>query len=228
MSSRKPSQSFGLEVSTRTRLRSAPPAGLDTSDSAFSSQRCTAASVVDAGAVAPQEEIFIGARRARRRGGAARSRRAAGKGAAVRLVSGEYVAPRLLLIVDDDDDTRALYAEYLRSAGFRTDEAANGWIGLQKAVALKPDLIVLDYKMPVMDGLEMTRWLKRDVCTRDIPLVMLTGSSEDLDGRGDWECFLEKPCIPETLETSVRAVLDRCAPEKGASESAIAARGGSR
>ena len=227
MPSREPSRGFGPEGRTRTRWRSAPPSELATSASASSSQGCTPASVVEAGGVAPREEIFVGERNVRNRNGGARSRRTAGKDAAVRLVSGEYVAPLLVLIVDDDDDARELYAEYLRSRGFRTEEAANGWIGLRKAVAMKPTLIVLDYQMPVMDGLEMTRWLKRDVCTRDIPLVMLTGSGADPDGGDDWECFLEKPCIPEKLEISVRSVLQRSGPEKLASESALATRFGS-
>jgi CheY-like chemotaxis protein len=68
----------------------------------------------------------------------------------------------LVLVVEDYEDTRALLAWFLREAGFRVETAGDGVDGIQKAVALKPDLIVMDLGLPAVDGLEASRRLKRD------------------------------------------------------------------
>lgn len=87
-----------------------------------------------------------------------------------------------LLLVDDDAMLRAVLAAHLRYAGFDVREADNGRTCLDLAAELRPDLIVMDVAMPVMDGIEATRRLKAEDATRDIPVIMLTASarSEDL------------------------------------------------
>jgi CheY-like chemotaxis protein len=81
----------------------------------------------------------------------------------------------LVLIVDDVQDNRTIYVLFLRFSGFRVVEAENGEEALAKATSLLPDVIVMDLSLPVMDGWEATRRLKRDPRTQKIPVIVLTG-----------------------------------------------------
>lgn len=113
---------------------------------------------------------------------------------------------RLVLIVDDSADTREVYAACLREAGFRTAQAENGLVALEKARELDPAIVVLDYQMPVLDGLAAARQLKQDPRTAGIPLVLV--SSFALDGHPDcFEHTLVKPCSLERLVQVVRTTL---------------------
>jgi hypothetical protein len=78
--------------------------------------------------------------------------------------------PRVLL-VDDYPDAREMYGEYLEYSGYEVIEAANGVEALQRAVDDKPDIILMDLSLPVMDGWEATRRLKADERTARIPAV---------------------------------------------------------
>src|ERR1700752_4662904 len=80
-----------------------------------------------------------------------------------------------VLLVDDYPDAREMYSEYLAFSGFEVVEAANGVEALERAVAEKPDIILMDLSLPVMDGWEATRRLKADARTAHIPIVALTG-----------------------------------------------------
>lgn len=120
--------------------------------------------------------------------------------------SGTYRALPLVLIVDDSTDTREVYAACLRSAGFRTEQADNGLSGLEKAREMSPAIVVLDYQMPVLDGLEAARRMKADPGTAGIPLILI--SSFDLKGRDHcFECSLTKPCFPEHLVAAIESSL---------------------
>ena len=68
----------------------------------------------------------------------------------------------LVLVVDDFQDNREMYAEYLAFSGFRVIQAANGKEALDQAFANRPDIIIMDLSLPVMDGWEATRRLKAD------------------------------------------------------------------
>ena len=72
----------------------------------------------------------------------------------------------LVLVVDDFADAREMYGEYLKFCGFRVAEAQNGVEAIDKAKRLKPDLILMDLSMPVVDGWEATRRLKADSSTK--------------------------------------------------------------
>jgi CheY-like chemotaxis protein len=117
----------------------------------------------------------------------------------------------LILVVDDYDDAREMYAEYLQFCGFRVAEARNGNEALERAFALKPDLILMDLSLPGMDGWEATRQLKSDERTRQIPVVALTGhalagASEGAKKAG-CDSFVTKPCLPDDLVVEVRRML---------------------
>ncbi len=79
-----------------------------------------------------------------------------------------------ILIVDDDVDFSQLLEFDLKKRGYTVVAAGNGEEGLEKAKAEKPALIVLDIKMPKMDGYTFVRRLKKDDDTREIPLIVLT------------------------------------------------------
>ncbi len=118
----------------------------------------------------------------------------------------------LILVVDDYQDAREMYAEYLQFSGFRVAEASNGNEALERAFALKPDLILMDLSLPGMDGWEATRQLKSDERTRHIPVVALTGhalaGASDGARRAGCDSFVTKPCLPDDLVVEVRRMLD--------------------
>ena len=117
----------------------------------------------------------------------------------------------LILVVDDYQDAREMYAEYLQFSGFRVAEARNGNEAVEQAFALKPDLILMDLSLPVMDGWEATRRLKADERTAGIPVVALTGHALAgiSDGAREAGCdsFVTKPCLPEDLVLEIKRVL---------------------
>jgi two-component system, chemotaxis family, chemotaxis protein CheY len=86
-------------------------------------------------------------------------------------------APTRILIVDDDPAMRLLCAVNLELEGLVVLEAADGRHGLARARAERPDLILTDVSMPVLDGFELAEALRRDRRTRRIPLVFLSGES---------------------------------------------------
>ncbi|HVE82274.1 MAG TPA: response regulator [Myxococcales bacterium] len=119
----------------------------------------------------------------------------------------------MVLVVDDYEDAREMYAEYLQYSGFRVAEARNGVEAMEKAFDLRPDVILMDLSLPVMDGWEATRRLKADGRTRGIPVVALTGHA--LTGHSEGakkagcDAFVTKPCLPDALVTQVRKMLSK-------------------
>ena len=125
----------------------------------------------------------------------------------------------LVLVVDDFQDNREMYCEYLAFAGFRVIEAANGREAVDQAFEKLPDVIIMDLSLPVMDGWEATRLLKRDARTRTIPVVALTGHALAGHSKGarDAGCdaFLAKPCLPDQLVAEIRRMLALARDPKG-------------
>ena len=121
-----------------------------------------------------------------------------------------------VLVVDDFEDNRAMYAEFLRYSGFDVTEASNGAEAIEKATALRPDVVIMDLSLPIVDGWEATRRLKAEPRTRDIPIVALTGHALEGHSQGAREAgcnrFLAKPCLPETLLETLRELLSGGAP----------------
>ena len=126
---------------------------------------------------------------------------------------------KLVLIVDDQEDARAFTRAVVSQVGdFRIETASNGEQALQFLMDEKPALIVLDVVMPGLDGFTFFREIRRREELRAIPVVMLTGVSEDLGIQFTQEgirehfgtapsAFLEKPVDPQELEKSVREAL---------------------
>lgn len=116
--------------------------------------------------------------------------------------------PRLL-IVDDDYDNRAICAQYLRHYGWDVKAAKNGREALAVVATYLPRAIVMDLKMSVLGGIATMEHLKRDVRTKDLPVVVLTAFADHERQARAAGCvaFLIKPCLPETLRSVLMRVL---------------------
>lgn len=119
----------------------------------------------------------------------------------------------VVLLVDDFEDAREMYAEYLSFSGFDVLQAANGVQALHCATERLPDLILMDLALPLMDGWEVTRRLKADSRTANIPIVALTGHALSLfleaAQRAGCDAWITKPCLPEDLVREIRRVLEQ-------------------
>jgi DNA-binding response OmpR family regulator len=120
------------------------------------------------------------------------------------------MAQSKILVADDDEKIRELLELYLTKEGFAVEQAADGAEAILKAQQLKPDLIVLDIMMPVLDGMEVCRQVRK---FSQVPVIMLTARTEDEDrilglelGADD---YLAKPFNPRELVARVKAVLRR-------------------
>lgn len=80
-----------------------------------------------------------------------------------------------VLIIDDNTDCRELFATLVRHLGFQVIEADDGEIGVQKALAEKPDLIFMDIGMPSMSGIQAIACLRESKITKDTPIIVCTG-----------------------------------------------------
>jgi CheY-like chemotaxis protein len=121
-------------------------------------------------------------------------------------------APQLLaLLVDRDQDTRRMYAEYLTQASYRIDEAEEGREALAKALALQPDVIVTETRLPGISGLDLCVLLRRDPATQRTPIVVVTGDAFAGDvaraERAGADVVLVKPCLAETLDNEIRRLV---------------------
>ncbi|RME42058.1 MAG: response regulator, partial [Caldilineae bacterium] len=96
-----------------------------------------------------------------------------------------------ILIIDDDVNALKLLAYTLRKAGFDILVAQNGFEGLEKAEQHLPDLVVSDLMMPKMDGYEVTRRLRANPATRNIPIIMLTAKSQVQDKVAGFEAGVD-------------------------------------
>ena len=94
---------------------------------------------------------------------------------------------KLILIVEDDPKNLTLFRDLLQKFGYTTIEVENGKDGVNLARIKKPDLILMDIQLPVMDGLEATKILKMDAKTREIPVLALTSYAM----KGDRDRMLE-------------------------------------
>ena len=87
--------------------------------------------------------------------------------------------PKSILVVEDSSLLRAVVRDALSSGGFVVSEAENGKIGLEKALTLHPDLIMLDLVMPIMDGMSMFKELRKDSWGAHVPVVMFSDTDGD-------------------------------------------------
>lgn len=124
-----------------------------------------------------------------------------------------------VLLVEDHNPARRLMARLLESFGFQVRQAADGREALRSAEVDRPDVILMDLNMPVMDGYEATRRLKADTRLAGIPVVVLSadvsaGARDDAFAAGAAD-FLEKPVRVEEIEGYLRAFAEHLRADEG-------------
>lgn len=117
---------------------------------------------------------------------------------------------RTILIVEDEGRLTSVLEAYLRREGFRTESAKDGVQALALWRAARPDLILLDLMLPLLDGLEVARRVR---AASDVPIIMLTARDEEVDklvglGLGA-DDYVVKPYSPREVVARVKAVLRR-------------------
>jgi CheY-like chemotaxis protein/MinD-like ATPase involved in chromosome partitioning or flagellar assembly len=130
--------------------------------------------------------------------------------------------PEKILIVDDDIDSLKLIGLMLQRHGYEVVAANAGNQAVSKAISEKPSLIILDVMMPDMDGYEVTRRLRSDIKTQNIPIIMFTAKSLIEDKVVGFEAgaddYLTKPTHPAELASRVKAILARNTTKAGESK----------
>ena len=126
------------------------------------------------------------------------------------------MAETRILVVEDEASIRDLIAFGLRRAGFQVVTAGHSQAARASIGDRRPDLVLVDWMLPDMSGLELTRQLRRDTDTRDIPIIMLTARAAETDKvaglEGGADDYLTKPFSARELVARIQAVLRRSAP----------------
>jgi len=123
------------------------------------------------------------------------------------------LAKPVILVVEDEAPLLTLLRYNLEKQGFRVEEATDGQEALLRVAEAKPDLILLDWMLPALSGLEVCRQIRRRPATRDVPIIMVTARTEDQDavraldiGADD---YIAKPFAMDALLARIRALLRR-------------------
>ncbi len=123
------------------------------------------------------------------------------------------MSSRQILIVEDERPIRDMIAFGLRRAGFEVAEAEDCREARARIADRRPDLVLVDWMLPDMSGLELTRQLKKDKETRELPVIMLTARAEEHDKvsglEGGADDYVTKPFSPRELLARINAVLRR-------------------
>jgi two-component system phosphate regulon response regulator PhoB len=132
-----------------------------------------------------------------------------------------------ILIIEDESAVREMIAFVLRQTGFQALEAEDAAKARSILSRDQMDLILMDWMLPQTSGVELTRELKQDPVTRDIPVIMLTARGEEDDKVRGLECgaedYVTKPFSPRELIARIKVILRRVAPH--ATEEAVSAGG---
>jgi two-component system phosphate regulon response regulator PhoB len=138
------------------------------------------------------------------------------------VLASRHMARERILLIEDEPDIAEVLQYNLEKEGYHVDVARRGDTGLEVVRKDNPDLILLDLMLPGIDGLEITRLLKRDPATAHLPIVMLTARGEEMDrivglelGADD---YISKPFSPREVVLRVKAVLRRLQHEEAASD----------
>ncbi|MHB1042942.1 MAG: response regulator transcription factor [Eubacteriales bacterium] len=130
--------------------------------------------------------------------------------------------PKKILVVEDEDKIREMVGNYLANEGYAVIEAADGNTATQIFSKEQPDLVVLDWMLPGMSGLEVCKWVRQ---VSDTPVIMLTAKTEEVDkllglelGADD---YITKPFSLRELAARIKVVLRRSGPKDAARDEKI-------
>ncbi len=112
-------------------------------------------------------------------------------------MTGRATMKKTILVVEDQEDNRQILRDLLASAGFRMVEAHDGREALTLARSERPDLILMDIQLPILDGYEATRGIKRDPELKDIPIIAVTSyalsGDEERAREAGFDAYVAKP-----------------------------------
>ncbi|MCB9251471.1 MAG: response regulator transcription factor [Flavobacteriales bacterium] len=118
-----------------------------------------------------------------------------------------------ILIVDDEPDIIEFIRYTLEKEGYTVDQASNGLDAIKRSTEFKPDLILMDVMMPVLDGIETCRQIKENPKTNHIFIVFLTARAEEFSELAGFEAgaddYIHKPIKPRVLLSRIKAILGR-------------------
>jgi two-component system cell cycle response regulator DivK len=118
---------------------------------------------------------------------------------------------RRILVVEDQEDNRQILRDLLGSAGYDIIEAADGEAAIAAAKAEKPDLILMDIQLPLLDGYEATRRIKDEMALKDIPIIAVTSyalSGDEVKARAvGCNAYFAKPYSPRLLLAKIKEFL---------------------
>jgi two-component system, cell cycle response regulator DivK len=116
-----------------------------------------------------------------------------------------------ILVVEDTEDNRQILRDLLNAAGYELIEAVDGEAGVKMAGQHKPDLVLMDIQLPLIDGYEATRRIKADPSLAHIPIVAVTSyalsGDEDKARAAGCDAYIAKPYSPRQLLAKVRELL---------------------
>jgi two-component system, cell cycle response regulator DivK len=118
---------------------------------------------------------------------------------------------KCILVVEDQEDNRQILRDLLASAGFEMIEAIDGEAGVAAATSQRPDLILMDIQLPIMDGYEATRRIKANPELNAIPIIAVTSyalsSDEGKALAAGCDAYIAKPYSPRQLLAKVKEFL---------------------
>ncbi|MEO6550303.1 MAG: response regulator [Ferruginibacter sp.] len=123
-----------------------------------------------------------------------------------------------VLLIEDNDDIRENTAEILELANYKVDTAANGKLGVEKALEFAPDLIICDVMMPVLDGYGVLHLVQKNEALKNIPFIFLTAKAERGDFRRGMEMgaddYITKPFSDIELLTAIESRLKKASTQQ--------------
>jgi CheY-like chemotaxis protein len=126
--------------------------------------------------------------------------------------AGAAAVRRLVLVVEDDLHSTRVAIATLEHAGFRCVSAASATEALEALRRERPSLVLMDLNLPGLDGLQLTRWMKDDAWTRDIPVLAVTAyaleGDADIARQAGCAGYVAKPYDPARLVGEARRLLD--------------------
>lgn len=118
------------------------------------------------------------------------------------------VMPKKVLIVEDNELNLKLFNDLLHSHGYETKQTREGLKAIELAKTYQPDLILMDIQLPGVSGLEVTKWIKDDRVTKDIPIVAVTAfamkGDETRIRAGGCEAYISKPITIQSFLSTIR------------------------
>jgi DNA-binding response OmpR family regulator len=135
-----------------------------------------------------------------------------------RVPEARKVKSHKILVIDDEPEITDIIETFLEAAGYEVKSENSSMVGIERAKAFLPDLVLLDIMMPFMDGYDICTELKRDVVTKDIPVVFLTGKDARTDEGRSYRVggvlYIKKPFSCERLLDIVKMVLQTVEKER--------------